>query len=405
LNTTLRLDAPVEPLILRANAGDCIVVNLTNAIASTSSVFNQSFTWAAPFNAIPVQNKMSVNVGLHPQLLSYDGAQSDGINVGWNREGQKDQVVSFGNTVTYQWYAGKVDRGANGALTYTPVEFGSLNLFPSDPLFQHLNGLFGSMIIEPQGSTWKCGQSGSLADCDPSGGTPPTTRASATVTNGATKFREFSLMVSDDIRISPNPDGSTNSGAINYRTEPWKFRYTGNQTNDFSCFMSNQLIQQAPTDPKTPIFTAEVGDNVRFRMTHPFGTGTSQVFTLHGHAWQRNPYTNNSTMIGNNLLSQWLGSRDNHGSTDHADIVVDKAGGEGGQAGDYLYTVFVQNQANQGSWGIFRVGHASVRLQPNAACTPVYQPGYVPPAPSEERRLRDIQRFIRKPLNPAGGRP
>ena len=76
-----------------------------------------------------------------------------------------------------------------------------------------------------------------------------------------------------------------------------------------------------------------------------------------------------------------------------------------GQAGDYLYTVFVQNQANQGSWGIFRVGHASVQQQPNAACTPVYQPGYVPPGPSEERRLRDIQRFIRKPLNPGGGRP
>ena len=106
-------------------------------------------------------------------------------------------------TVKYQWYAGKIDRDAGGNLTYTPVEFGSLNLFPSDPLFQNINGLFGSMIIEPAGSTWQCGEAGSLADCDPSAGPPPTTRASATVTlPDTTKFREFALMISDDLSES-----------------------------------------------------------------------------------------------------------------------------------------------------------------------------------------------------------
>ena len=405
----LKAGVPVEPLVLRANAGDCIVVNLTNGIAANSTVFTQPFTWAAPFNAIPVQNKMSMNVGLHPQLLSYDGAQSNGINVGWNSQGQKDQVVAYGKTITYQWYAGRIDRGAGGALLYTPVEFGSLNLFPSDPLFQHINGLFGSMIIEPAGSTWKCGEATGLADCDPSGGAPPTSRASATVTTASGgKFREFALMISDDIRISPNPDGSTNSGAVNYRTEPWKFRYTGNATNDFSCFMSNQLIQSPPQDPKTPIFTAAVGDSVRFRLTHPFGTGTSQVFLINGHSWQRNPYTSDpmpafgSTRLGNNIFSQWLGSRDNHGATDHADILLDKAGGEAGRPGDYLYGVFVQNQVNQGSWGVFRVGNVPMPTPPvPAACTPVARPGYVPPSTREEK---DVQRFIRKPLNP-GSKP
>jgi hypothetical protein len=406
----LKPGVPVEPLVLRANAGDCIVVNLTNGIAANSTVFTQPFTWAAPFNSIPVQNKMSMNVGLHPQLLSYDGAQSNGINVGWNSQGQKDQAVPYGKTITYQWYAGRIDRGAGGALAYTPVEFGSLNLFPSDPLFQHINGLFGSMIIEPAGATWKCGEAASLADCDPSGGAPPASRASATVTTASGgKFREFALMISDDIRISPNPDGSTNSGAVNYRTEPWKFRYTGNATNDFSCFMSNQLIQSPPQDPKTPIFTAAVGDSVRFRLTHPFGTGTSQVFLVNGHSWQRNPYTSDpmpafgSTGIGNNIFSQQLGSRDNHGSTDHADIVIDKAGGEAGRPGDYLYGVFVNNQVNQGSWGVFRVGNVPMPTPPApAACTPVTTtPTYVPPPTREEK---DVQRFIRKPLNP-GSKP
>ncbi|MCI0590000.1 MAG: hypothetical protein L0Y67_00060, partial [Gammaproteobacteria bacterium] len=121
------------------------------------------------------------------------------------------------------------------------------------------------------------------------------------------------------------------------------------------------------------------------------------VFTLHGHVWQWNPYKNDSREIGDNSLSQWQGSRDNHGSTDHFDLVVDKAGGEGGQAGDYLYTVFQPLQASTGAWGIFRVGDSNPQLQPNAACTPVKAPpGYVAPLPKD-----DLNRFIRQPYNKA----
>ncbi len=59
-------------------------------------------------------------------------------------------------------------------------------------------------------------------------------------------------------------------------------------TTDFSCMTSNLLDQPPLTsspigEPKTPIFTANVGDQVRFRMTHPMGTGDSLVFTVHGH--------------------------------------------------------------------------------------------------------------------------
>ena len=237
---------PVEPLILRANAGDCIEVNLTNALDPSAQVFQQKFFMAPPFNGVnpvnqqPVfKSKMSGLVGLHPQLLSHDAARSSGMNVGWNRQGQPDQVVGFGKTIKYQWYAGKIDRDAGGSLVYTPVEFGSLNLFPSDPVYQHITGLFGSMIIEPAGSTWQCGETGSLADCDPSAGSPPATRASATVTlPDTTKFREFALMTSDALLISDQT-----SEAVNYRTEPFTFRYTDNATTDFSCMLSNQLIQ------------------------------------------------------------------------------------------------------------------------------------------------------------------
>jgi hypothetical protein len=387
----LKPGVPIEPLILRANAGDCINVNLTNALDPSSQVFQEVFTLASPFNKPPFPNQMSGVVGLHPQLLSYDSARSNGMSIGWNQQGQPSQLAAFGETVKYQWYAGKIERNAGGILDYTPVEFGALNLFPSDQIFQNYNGLFGQMIIEPAGSTWQCDGAGGPVSCDPAGGASPTTRASATVTPpNAAKFREFSLMINDDIRIV----GQDPPGAVNYRTEPWNLRYDGNPTTDYSCMLSNQLVNG---DPQTPIFTAEIGDRARFRLTHPFGTGTSQVFSLHGHVWQRNPYTNNSREMGSNSLSQWIGSRDNHGSTDHFDIIVDKAGGEAGRAGDYLYTAFLPGQAHDGVWGIFRVGHNPGPPTPNAACTqPSAQRVVGPRVPAVKS---ETDRFTRQPVN------
>ena len=404
----LKKGVPVEPLILRANAGDCINVNLTNAIAPGSDVLKANFMLAPPLdNPAVYPTKVSSFVGLRPQLLSYDAATSTGINIGWNSQGMADQVAPFGtiNPIKYQWYAGKIDRAANGSLIYTPVEFGALNLFPSDTMFQNINGLFGSMIIEPKGSTWQCGELGSLANCDPSPAPPATTRASATVAlPDQTTFREFSAMISDSM-ISNNNNPSRpiqSNSAVNYRTEPFTFRYADNGTLDFSCMLSNQLIQVKPApskamgDPKTPIFSANAGDKVRFRMTHPFGTGTSQVFTVHGHVWQRNPYTNDSQVIGDNKLSQWLGSRDNHGSSDHFDLVVDKAGGEGKKAGDYLYSVFQFLQVSEGAWGIFRVVGPLGMAQPApAACKPPPTPRLGPTlVPAGQDGL-----MIRRPLN------
>jgi hypothetical protein len=411
----LKPGIPIEPLILRANAGDCVVVNLTNNInpevspGVSSDLYKQNFFMAPPFNTSLYPTKVSRYVGLHPQLLAYDAAQSFGMNVGWNSQGQKDQVVPFGKTIQYQWYAGKVGRNSVGGLTYTPIEYGSLNLLTSDPVYQNINGLFGAMVIEPAGSTWKCGEAVSLANCDP-GVAPAASRASATVTlakplaNGTKMFREFVVMISDAmISNNNNPSKPVQAqGAVNYRTEPQAFRYQYNATTDFSCMSSNLLNQGNPPpptafgDPKTPIFTAEVGDNVRFRMAHPFGTGASQVITVHGHVWQRNPYTAESTVIDSNSLSQWLGSRDNHGSSDHFDFVIDKAGGENKQPGDYLYTGFVPIQARQGAWGIFRVGHRFGPQAPNAVCAPVTPPtNYMVPKPKD-----DLERFNRPVIRP-----
>jgi hypothetical protein len=408
----LNTGVPVEPLILRAKAGDCITVNLTNKLDPSASVFQQQMTMAPPFSGVnpangqPVfKSQMSKVTGLHPQLLSYDAASSQGMNIGWNRQGRPDQLATFGNKVAYTWYAGTITRSAGGTLTYTPVEFGSLNLFPSDLMYQQPNGLFGAMVIEPSSAqSWTCdGANGSQVSCEPiaAGNPQAVTRAAATINppGNPNTFREFVTMFSDNLRIS-----GANASAVNYRTEPQGFRFSGFSTTDFSCMTSNQLVN---ADPQTPIFTAMGGDKVRFRMFHTFGTGTSQVFSLHGHNWQRNPYLNNSTQLGDQKLSQWLGSRDNYGSSDHADIMIRSAGGERAVPGDYLYTAFVPIQGAQGPWGIFRVGSNNNSsgtdgvLTANPACpqTPA-QPSSATPTPKQP----DLDRFVRRPLN-SGPRP
>ena len=138
---------PIEPLILRANAGDCIEVNLTNALAPASLVFKEQLFMAPPFNGgVTVKingvdtfqpsfaTKMSGFVGLHPQLLSYDSARSNGMSIGWNRQGQPNQLASFGQTVQYQWYAGKIERNAGGAsMTYRLMDEKDIERFMRYP--------------------------------------------------------------------------------------------------------------------------------------------------------------------------------------------------------------------------------------------------------------------------------
>jgi hypothetical protein len=409
----LKDGVPIEPLILRAGAGDCIEINLTNALDPyKSDVFlNKDLTYAQPLGTlVPIKLAPSTSVGLQPQLLSYDALTSAGTNIGFNSKNQTDQLVPFGQTKKYQWFAGKIDRDANGTLTHTPVEFGTLNLIPSDPLFQNMNGLFGSMVIEPAGSSWNCDEkdangitvrdaSGNpiQVPCDPPSSTKNFSRASATITpTDATKeLREFVVMTSDSINVFQGQTVATTS-SVNYRTEPKNFRYAGNATQDFSCMLSNQLIAGPAKEPQTPIFSANPGEKVRFRMAHPFGTGTSQVFTVHGHVWQRNPYQSNSREIGDNNLSQWLGSRDNHGSTDHFELVIAKAGGQAGKEGDYLYGVFHPVQIRTGPWGLFRVGTHNQPIQPNAKCVAV-------PTPNKKALPLsidpDFERFLREPVN------
>ncbi len=169
-------------------------------------------------------------------------------------------------------------------------------------------------------------------------------RAAATVTkaDGST-FRDFVLISQDDLSLTFGQNSTSN--AVNYRTEPMSYRFANSQpdTNptvfpaNVSAATSNVLVGNQ--DPQTPIYTAPAGSEVRFRMLHPAsGNGADgETLTIDGHVFQEEPYTNDSRTIGFNPLSQWFGTRGGHGARDRFEVVLASAGGEHKVPGDYLY--------------------------------------------------------------------
>jgi hypothetical protein len=352
----LKAGVPVEPLTLRANAGDCITLTLNNRLPATAPDlpgFNTLPMIVERFNANQV--RPSSLVGLHPQLLAFDVIKNDGANVGFNSV----QTAAPGGSVTYRWYAGDFRVSLFGRRFAIPIEFGATNLISSDRIKHGNKGAIGALIIEPRGSTW-------TEDAN--------SRASATVTPpGGAAFREFVLLFQNDVNLRfgngtavPNTaeaEDPEDSGqkALNYRTEPlWKRLGFApdtplEQTRDviFTNALTNALVGG---DPVTPVFTATRGTPVRFRILHPAGHPRNEVFQVHGHIWEEEPYVSNSMVIGSNPLSEWKGTQGGHGPTNHFDVVLKYgAGGAFKIVGDYLYREQVSFGFDGGMWGIFRV--------------------------------------------------
>jgi manganese oxidase len=365
LNATGKLLAgvPNEPLVLRARAGECIQLTLRNGFSGNRvelDGYNTLPMIVEGFNANEI--KPSNEVGLHPQLLYYDVSRYDGANVG----GNATQTIGLnGAAKTYQWYAGDVRINPDGSITATPVEFGATNLISADRIEHASKGAFGALIIEPADATW-------IEDT--------TSRAAATVTSAsAGSFREMVLMFQTDANLlqpDPTTNGSgapvknlfaaddaedTGQKAINYRTEPmWKrLQYppetplTTTRTFDFHNALSNS---QVGADPQTPVVTAHAGQAVRIRVLQAGGHARNGVFSVFGHLWDKEPYTNGSTTLGTNPLSPGEGARMGLGPTNHFDVLLrNGAGGAFSVTGDYLFRDMVGLGLDGGLWGILRV--------------------------------------------------
>jgi hypothetical protein len=383
------LTARPDPLVMRANAGECILVRVRNGIQNPlldPDGWNTLPPIVDRFNANQVQP--SARAGLRPQLVAFDVQRSDGSEAGHNAL----TTVATGEWRWFMWYAGDL-RAVNGVFRATPVEFGTTNLMSADPIEHASKGAIAGLVIEPRGSTWQLDSA---------------SHAQATVTPGTGKaFREQVLLWQDDLNLqfgsaatlprfdcdasepyapgewnvcqnaggavqfargqavpnlaeSEDPEDSGQKG-VNYRTEPMWFRmgfapnaelgYT--RTLDFRTSLTDARVGGRP---QTPILEALTREPVRFRILEPGGHARNHVFNLHGHIWQEEPYEGRSLRLGDNLLSEWKGARDGHGPGAHHDLLLrNGAGGWSGRPGEYLFRDQPSFLFDGGIWGILKV--------------------------------------------------
>lgn len=392
-NASELTEGRIEPLIIRAAAGDCIIVTLTNHLPNNTQgmkdgpQFPDSWSWnmvpptveGFNFSSITTSNRVS----LHPQLLANFTEFDDGSNVGLN---QDSTVAPGGDSHEYIWYAGDDVLARDGTQNDSPMEFGATALKDMADVIKHAShGAIGALIVEPQGARWddSCGENGSA--------NAKKTKAQLDICNAQGKllFRDFVLMYQDDLALRQgsypaptdamanlrNGDDAEDSGqkAFNYRTEPLWGRLgaggpgTGPEAMmqyDFSKAFSSKVdkngkcefdgLSVPPCDPETPLFTAKAGMPIRFRVVHPGGHPRNHAFTLFGHGWQSLPWTKDSTVIGDNPLSDVVGSTNGIGPARHVNIVT-KAGGEFAVPGDYMYRTQEGFMFGGGLWGILRV--------------------------------------------------
>jgi hypothetical protein len=321
---------PTEPLFIRANAGDCLKMTLTNKLpqgglpAHTGDV---PLPADAPF---PRGNRVS----MHAAMVEYNATRADGATVGYNW----DQTVAPGGSITAYWYVGEALAGT----TATLGDFG-------DRRGHRHHGLFGGLLIEPEGSTWH----------DPTTGAPITTGAAAVIRwtdadGNAQVHREHAIDWEDGLNLRTasgaavpaandvdDPYDRGNRG-VNYRTE----RFAPRLAKDSA--VSNVFSSAVHGDPATPVLRAYPGDPFKLRLLSSSDRGRAHTFVLNGHGWNYQPADPSSTVVSAHglLLAGNAASRNLTGG----------AGGPRRVTGDFLYRDGNQsNQTNAGLWGLLRV--------------------------------------------------
>lgn len=327
----------VEPLVIRANVGDCIQVTF--------------------------QNRLQVPASIHIQGVRQDVVRSDGAVVGVNQP----SVAS----VKYQWYAER-----EGIFMFSDL---------ADPLSgegsSNSRGLWGALIVEPPGATWT----------DPVTGGPLLSGCNADIhVPGAPDFREFVLFMHDEMQVRTkdggvpiDPMSGMEQGTgmfLNYRTEPSRIRHDNHHVPGEKGMMSSW----AHGDPATPVLHAYVGDPARIRLVHA-GVKETHVFHLHVYQWRLDPDDPNSTLID----SISIGPQET--------FTIEPLYGAGSlqqSPGDAIFHCHLYPHFDEGMWGLFRTydvledgtrlypdGTPIVRLQPlpDRASPPVptaARPGY-----------------------------
>ncbi|MEM7350138.1 MAG: multicopper oxidase domain-containing protein [Acidobacteriota bacterium] len=279
------------PLVMRANAGECLRIKLRNRRRERSSI----------------------SIG----EMVFDPQRSYGAAIGYNY----DSTVRAGGGRIYEMYA---DRELGIVI--------GLNLGDIDSVER---GAFAGVVVEPEGSEYyRPGTQEPL----PGGGTGV---QADIVTDGVTT-REFVALFSDEDRrigqsAMPYPAAVERFAGINYSHEPLDIR--GLTTQPWNVFKSDLW-----GDPRH-VVTVPAGTPLTYRVAQPWGNQT-HVPTLEGHRWPLEPDMEGSEQMFNHILLPGM-SLNLH--------MVGGAGGDIQAPGDYLFLDRRQPFLEFGLWNILRV--------------------------------------------------
>jgi FtsP/CotA-like multicopper oxidase with cupredoxin domain len=298
---------PVVPLVIRANAGDCLRVTLHNDLPAD----NFTWTWGSG----------STRAGFNIGNVIYDPLQSYGAAIGYD----PDTTVAPGSTRLYSYY---VDKEVGTSLV--------LNLGNESTL---IGGGYGAVIAEPTGSTYT----------DPVTGQPLLSGISADIHQPhGSAFREFTAIYSDREPLTGHSIMiyylDADHSYIDYNEQSLT-QLEGTNLNAIPLWQAMSNSVNGGADPPTPVFTALAGDPVRFRFADASGFNTIN-FGIAGHSFPLDHGIANSQVIESRTLLP--------GETFDA-YLVNGAGGATRATGDYQYGVNKKPAVKSGDWGIFRV--------------------------------------------------
>lgn len=333
----------VEPLVIRANAGDCIEFRFTNLLPERLE--------ESPFQ----METLTDIVGHHVHLVKFDTIVSDGAANGWN------------NIAGARRYETLIERFfANTELR---------TVFFHDHLFANshqMHGMFGAMIIEEAGATFHSVRSGR----ELKRGTQAVIRR-----RDGTSFREFALFVHDFAFLfdkdgnplnPPEVPGSHDDPGVmgvNYRCEPMRERL---KCHDDPAYIFSSLVHG---DPATPILETYPGDEIIIRLLD--GAHEEQhAFNLTGLSWRREIADPHSPLAASQTI----------GISEAFNLRITKKYAPG----DYLYYFGGIDDAWLGLWGILRAHEKPVKhLKPLCKGKDRILP--LPPCPGKDAVIRKYE--------------
>lgn len=332
-----------EPLVIRANAGDCIELRTTNLLPE--------YIEASPFQLRTITDI----VGHHVHLVKFDTIVSDGAANGWNNIAGARQY----QTLVERFFAEEELR----------------TVFFHDHLFANSHqqhGLFGAIIIEEAGATFHDPRFGKNINVG--------TRAVIKRRDG-TSFREFALFLHDFALLfdgkgrplnPPEVPGSHDDPGvmgINYSAEPMRERL---RKNDDPAYVFSSLVHG---DPDTPILETYPGDEIVIRLLD--GAHEEQhVFNIAGMSWKKEISDVNSPYVASQTI----------GISEAFNIRITKPY----QAGDYLYYSGGIDDAWLGLWGIIRA-HDKRQKHLKPLCGKKNQIIPLPPCPGRNSTIRKYE--------------